>query len=179
MKAVREIGFKKTWKYLFFAFWQVIFHLLTFSPLRKMWLTLFGAKIGGDSIIGDIIFMNLYRKGISGLTLGSRCFVGDRVVFDLAEEINIGDDSTLSEECFILTHTNVGYTDHPLQKEIQSFSAKVIVGSGCFIGIRSVIMPGITLGGKCAIGACSFVNNDIPAGELHAGIPAKLIRKLS
>jgi maltose O-acetyltransferase len=117
--------------------------------------------------------------GIKGLKIGDRCFVGDRVVFDLAEEIVIGDDSTLSEECFILTHTNVGYKDHPLQKEIPSFSARVVVGKGCFIGIRAVIMPGVTLGEKCAVGACSLVNSDIPTGELHAGIPAKLIRQLS
>lgn len=179
MKAMHEIGFKKTCKYILFIFWQTIFHLLPFPPLKKIWLTFFGAKIGCDSIIGDVIFMNLYRKGIAALVIGNRCFVGDRVVLDLAEEIVIGDDSTLSEECFILTHTNVGYKNHPLQNEIPSFSAKVLIEKGCFVGIRAVIMPGVTIHEKSAIGACSLVTNDILPGELHAGIPAKLIRKLS
>lgn len=179
MKAVNEIGIGKLIKFFIFSVWELCFNCLIFSPLRIFWLRLFGAEIGQDVIFGKVHFMNLYRRGIKGLKIGDRCFIGDGIVFDLADEIIVGDDCTLSEECFMLTHTNVGYQDHPLQKYFPGFTAKVVIGDGCFIGIRATIMPGVILGEKSAVGACSFVNHNVPSQELHAGVPAKIIRKLS
>lgn len=177
MKAINEIGLKKIILFLFFSFWELIFKCLLFSPLRIFWMKLFGGKIGKDSIVGNIRFMNLYRKGLNGLNIGKKCYIGDYVVLDLADEITLEDNVTLSEEAFILTHTNVGYKDHPLQKFIPSRVGKVKINNGCFIGIRAIVMPGVTLGEKSAVGALSLVKNDIPNFELHAGAPAKFIRK--
>lgn len=132
MKAINEIGFKKIILFVFFSFWELIFKCLLFSPLRIFWLKLFGAKIGVDSIIGNIRFMNLYRCGLKGLSMGSKCFIGDYVVFDLADKIVIGSDVTLSEEVFILTHTNVGYKDHPLQKFIPPLVGQVKIKKRLF-----------------------------------------------
>ena len=40
-------------------------------------------------------------------------------------------------------------------------------------------MPGITIGENSIIGACSFVNIDIPPNTLAYGMPVKLIRSLN
>ena len=47
----------------------------------------------------------------------------------------------------------------------------VIIGSG------SVILPGVTLGEGCAIGALSLVKCDVPDWEIYSGVPAKYIKK--
>ena len=179
MDIIKEVGAFKILKYLIFTLWEAVFHVLLFSPLRVWWMRLGGTKIGKNPVIGNLYFMNLYRRGLPGLTVGNNCFIGNRVVFDLADEIEIGTEVTLSDEVFLLTHTNVGYKNHPLQKFFPNYSKKIVMQNGVFVGIRATIFPGVTLGEESAVGACSLVTKDVPARELHAGVPAKLIRQFS
>ena len=48
----------------------------------------------------------------------------------------------------------------------------------CKLVSHSVILPGITVGENSVVGACSFVNSDIPANVVAAGIPAKVIKQV-
>lgn len=50
------------------------------------------------------------------------------------------------------------------------------IGSRCFIGARSIILPGVTIGDSCIIGSGSVVTKDIPANSIVAGNPAQIIR---
>lgn len=52
---------------------------------------------------------------------------------------------------------------------------RIKVGAHTFIGARSVIMPGVTIGDRCVIGTGSIVTKDIPDGSVAVGIPAKVI----
>ena len=47
-----------------------------------------------------------------------------------------------------------------------------------FIGLNTTILPGVTIGDNCVIGAGSLVNKSIPSGEVWAGVPAKRICSL-
>ena len=55
--------------------------------------------------------------------------------------------------------------------------APVKIGDGATIGMRAVIMGGVTVGAKAKVLANSFVlpNTTIPDGESWAGIPAQKI----
>jgi acetyltransferase-like isoleucine patch superfamily enzyme len=50
------------------------------------------------------------------------------------------------------------------------------IGKRCFIGARSIILPGVTIGDDCVIGSGSVVMRDIPARSLVGGNPARIIR---
>jgi acetyltransferase-like isoleucine patch superfamily enzyme len=50
------------------------------------------------------------------------------------------------------------------------------VGNDCFIGARSIIMPGVTIGDGCIVGAGAVVTKDVPARSLVAGNPAVIVR---
>jgi acetyltransferase-like isoleucine patch superfamily enzyme len=50
------------------------------------------------------------------------------------------------------------------------------IGSNCFIGGSSLILPGVTIGDNCVIGAGSVVTKDVPARSIVAGNPAQVIR---
>lgn len=178
MKAIQAIGYGKIAKYIFFSFWQFLFALMFVSPLRVWLLRLFGAKIGKDTVIERIRLFNLYRKGLSGLTIGDFCFLGDGVTLDLAEEIKIRNQVTLSVDTLVLTHTNVGYHDHPLQKFFPSMSKSVVFQEGSFVGVRAIILPGILVGESAAVAAGALVNSDVPAFTLVGGLPAKIIKTL-
>jgi galactoside O-acetyltransferase len=51
----------------------------------------------------------------------------------------------------------------------------ITVGKNCFIGCRSVILPGVTIGDNVIIGAGSIVNTDVPSNTVAAGSPCKVI----
>lgn len=50
------------------------------------------------------------------------------------------------------------------------------IGKRCFIGARSIILPGIEIGDECVIGSGSVVTKSIPPRSLVAGNPARIIR---
>lgn len=52
----------------------------------------------------------------------------------------------------------------------------IIIGEGCWIGMNSIILPGVTLGEKIMVGAGSVVTKSFyEAGSIVAGNPAKII----
>lgn len=178
MQALREIGFAKACKYGFFELAMVVYRALLFPQLRTPFLRLLGATIGPDSIVHGPRFFNLYRTGISGLTLGSFCFVGEECLFDLAERITFGDHATVSERVIILTHTNVGYRTHPLQPYLPSMSAPVYLDSGCFVGANATILPGVRIGACSIVAAGAVVTEDVPPWHVVGGVPAKILKTL-
>ncbi|MBL7159688.1 hypothetical protein ISS85_04380, partial [Candidatus Microgenomates bacterium] len=152
------------------------FGLMFISPLRVWFLRIFGAKIGKDTIIERVRFFNLYRKGLSGLNINDNCFLSDGVTLDLADAIKLEKETTLSVDALVLTHTNVGYPDHPLQQFIPSMTKPVIFKQGSFVGARAIILPGIMTGRFSVVAAGSLVNSNVPALTLVAGVPAKKIK---
>lgn len=183
MKAIEEIGYKKSIRFVLFSLVEIIYHwlikhLLNLPPFRKYFLILLGAKIGSDSIIMDVNFFNWHHEGPKGLIIGKQCFVGGETLIDLCDKVNLEDRVTIAQRVNILTHQNVGYTNHPLQKSFPKFSKPVIFKNGCVVGAASTILPGITIGSKAFVAAGSVVTKNVPPKTLVGGVPAKVIRKI-
>ncbi|MDH3026960.1 DapH/DapD/GlmU-related protein [Gordonia alkanivorans] len=60
----------------------------------------------------------------------------------------------------------------------QGYSARkpVVIGDDVWIGARVIILPGVTVGRGCVIGAGSVVAKDIPEYTIAAGNPCRVIR---
>jgi len=91
--------------------------------------------------------------------------------------IKVGKDVLFSGEVFMTTHdggikvlNSLGFFDESNDK-----MGRIIIGDNCFIGQKSVILPGVTIGNNVIIGAGSVVSKDIPSNTVAAGIPAKVI----
>jgi len=179
MKALKEIGINKAFKYMVYEILLLIFKLMFFSPLRVWYLRMLGAKIGKDVIIHEVSFFNCYKKGFRGLKIGDNCFIGNQCLFDLADEIELRNNVTLAERVVIITHLNVGYKEHLLQKFFPASSKKVVIKDNVFIGTGSTILSGIIIESESFIGAMSLVNKDVVAKCLVGGIPAKPIKQLN
>lgn len=80
--------------------------------------------------------------------------------------IHIGEESYVAFDAAILSHdlTRGLYLD-------------TWIGRRCFIGARSIILPGIRIGDECVIGSGSVVTKDVPPRSLVAGNPARVIRE--
>ena|SRR3989344_3091048 len=184
MKTIEEIGPKKVIRFALFSLLQVIYHhlinhFLFLPPFRKLFLQIIGAKIGKDSIIMDVKFFNWHHKGPAGLKVGSECFIGDEALIDLFNSVVLEDHVTIAQRVTILTHTNVGFSDHPLQRYFPKSSKKVIFRSGCVVGAVSIILPGVTVGQESFVAAGSVVTKNVPPHSLVAGVPAKIIRRIN
>jgi len=52
----------------------------------------------------------------------------------------------------------------------------VRIGVRCWLGANVVILPGVTLGDDCVVGAGALVTKSFPSGSVLVGVPAKVIR---
>lgn len=177
-KTLKEIGMFKSMRFLIFEMALVLFKLILMPQLRVVYLRLLGAKIGRNVIIHNVKFFNCYRKGFEGLRIGDNCFIGNDCLLDLAESIVLEKNVTLSERVNIVTHLNVGYKDHSLQKKFPSMEKGVLIKENVFVGINSTILAGVTINSGSFVAACSLVNKDVEADSLVGGVPAKVIRKI-
>jgi acetyltransferase-like isoleucine patch superfamily enzyme len=179
MKAFTELGLRKAARFGWFTVAMIPYRLLPVPQLRRPWLRLLGARIGGGSILHDVRFFNLYRRGLAGLHIGEDCFLGDECLLDLAEGITLERQVTLAERVLVLTHTNVGYHDHPLQAHFPAMAAPVVIEQGSFVGASATLLPGIRIGARSFVAAGSVVTADVPSGALVAGVPARVVRKVT
>jgi acetyltransferase-like isoleucine patch superfamily enzyme len=178
MKAADEVGWGRLLRFGLMTLAMVPYRLALFPPLRSALLRLYGARVGRRVVLHDVRFFNLYRRGLSGLRIGDDCFLGDECLLDLAEGIEMHDQVTLAERVLILTHSNVGYADHPLQKHFPKSAAPVVLERGCFVGAHALLLPGVRVGACAFVAAGAIVTDDVAAHALVGGVPARLIRTL-
>jgi maltose O-acetyltransferase len=179
VKALGEIGLARATRFGLMTLAMVPYRLALVPQLRSLWLRLLGARIGPGAILHDVRFFNLYRRGLGGLTVGRDCFLGDECLIDLAEAVSLGDQVTLAERVLVLTHTNVGYRDHPLQRLFPPMAAAVVVEDGSFVGAGVTLLPGVRVGRGSFVAAGSVVTEDVPPATLVAGVPARPVRTLT
>ena len=89
--------------------------------------------------------------------------------------ISLGDHVTVTSGVKFITHdgsTCLVKDEHG--KRYQRF-APIQVGSHVFIGVNSIIMPGVRIGSNVVIGAGSVVTKDIPDDSVAIGVPAKVV----
>src|SRR5207244_6027433 len=56
-------------------------------------------------------------------------------------------------------------------------AAKITIGEDAFIAARAFVLPGVTIGARSIIGACSVVTHDIPENVIAAGNPCKVLHR--
>ena len=78
--------------------------------------------------------------------------------------------------CLIASGTTILAHEHIFVKPDGSYYMKdTYIGNNCFIGVRSLICPGVHIGNECVIGGGTIVIKDIPANSTVVGNPARII----
>lgn len=89
--------------------------------------------------------------------------------------VSIGDHVTVTSGVKFITHDgSTCLVKDEKGKRYQRF-APIQVGSHVFIGVNSIIMPGVSIGSNVVIGAGSVVTKDIPDHSVAIGVPAKVV----
>ena len=142
----------------------MIGHLL--SSIHRMWL------IKSDP--------NRYARSI-GVQMGRDCRLLGLEFTTFGSEpylVKLGDHVTITSGVRFITHDGgvwVFRKEHPNIDVI----APIVVGNNVFIGINSILMPGVTIGDDCVIGAGSVVTRDVASGAVVAGVPARPIQTIA
>lgn len=110
------------------------------------------------------------------LVIGRDCFIEIGCHFDLGERITLEDNVTLGHQVLILTTSHeLGPREHragPLTH------GPVTIQRGAWIGPRSIILPGVTIGEGAIVSSGSLVNKNVEPNTRVAGMPAKRAESL-
>lgn len=110
------------------------------------------------------------------ISLGDRVYLNFECVFLDCARITIGDDVMFAPGVHLYAAT------HPLNavERIKGpeLAAPITIGDRCWIGGRTIVLPGVTIGENTTIGAGSVVTRDVPANVVAAGNPCRVLRRL-
>jgi acetyltransferase-like isoleucine patch superfamily enzyme len=152
---------------------HVVSRIPSFS-LRRWWYgRILGLKLGRHAAIH--LGCHVWNYGPrqvrrNGSRLGAYSHVNHNCCLDLRGSLMIGDQVSISQETTILTATH-GVNDPDFRIEHQP----VVIEDHVWVGARATILPGVTLGKGCVVGAASVVTRDIAPLTIVAGAPARPI----
>lgn len=91
--------------------------------------------------------------------------------------ISIGDRTRISSDVSFITHDGGRWVlDHIFPSDAPFYKIGPIrIGNNCFVGMRTIILPNVSISDNCVIGGGSVVTKNIPAGQVWAGVPAHFI----
>jgi acetyltransferase-like isoleucine patch superfamily enzyme len=137
----------------------------------------------------------------ASLEVGDGVYIGPDCELDAAPRIRIGARTSLQSRSQILGEVSFGagcacaanlyvssawhrFADEPhLPIRVQDFLARqmidrraVTVGDDCWFGINVVLLPGVTVGRGCVVGANSVVRADLPPYSIAVGAPARIVK---
>ena len=145
---------------------------------------------------------------LSGMvgSMGSDCFIQGPVFFHYGVHTKIGDrffgnfnltiqddaEVTIGDDCNFGPNVTIVTPVHPLlpderramldaegNRKHLCYARPVHIGSNCWIGACVTICPGVSIGDNCVIGAGSVVTRDIPQDSFAAGVPCRVIRRIT
>lgn len=91
--------------------------------------------------------------------------------------VTIGNNVHITSGCIFVTHDGGTLI---LRQEVPDleWTAPIHVGNDVYIGVRSLILPGVRIGNRVIIGAGSIVTRDIPDNSVAAGVPARVLKSV-
>lgn len=105
------------------------------------------------------------------LELGSG-YIMDKLSLQCLHNIKIGNNVMISREVVIRdsdSHEILNHNHNPTQA--------IVIGNNVWIGMRAVILKGVTIGDGSIVAAGAVVTKDVPAKTLVGGVPAKVIKE--
>ncbi len=111
------------------------------------------------------------------IELGENFYSNHNLVILDGAKVIFGDNVFIAPNCGFYT------AGHPLDVSQRNqgleYTKPIKVGNNVWFGANVIVLPGVTIGDNCTIGAGSVVVKDIPANSLAVGNPCKVIRKLN
>ena len=144
--------------------------------VRPLILRLVGFRIGHGTVMAGTPIITGDGNLSRNLVIGRGCWINIGCLFDLGAEITIGNKVSIGHDVLLLTTSHeVGSS---LNRALTPIARPITIGGGSWLGSRSTILPGVTIGVGAIVAAGSVVHRDVPPNTLVAGVPARIIKNL-
>jgi maltose O-acetyltransferase len=130
----------------------------------------FGERVRLDSTVAK---MELVALPGGHLDIGNNVFINYGSSLVSSKHVKVGDD------CLIGTHVMVMDTDfHRVEdKAWDTTGESIVIEDRVWLGNRSIVLKGVTVGHDSVVAAGSVVTKDVPPRCVVAGVPAKVVRR--
>jgi carbonic anhydrase/acetyltransferase-like protein (isoleucine patch superfamily) len=134
----------------------------------------------GRMTIGDRVRLNSTVATLELVSLpGGHLEIGENVFINYGSSLVASVHVKVGNDCLIGTHVMVMDTDfHQVEDKSYDTNGKpVILEDRVWLGNRSIVLKGVTIGHDSVVAAGSVVTADVPPRCVVAGVPAKVVRE--
>lgn len=113
-----------------------------------------------------------------GVTIGENCRIYGNSPNMWGTEpflITIGNNVHITDGCSFITHDGGTLILRQYTPDLE-VTAPIKIGNDVYLGVQSIIMPGVTINDKVIVGARSVVTKNIASNLVVAGTPARVIK---
>ena len=161
----RVSNFFKILKAFKFYFYNNILTYIPLHFLRKLYLkNILKVKIAEN------VFIHLGCRFEGNISIGKNSVIGRKVVF--IGNIFIGENVSITAESYLFSMSH-----HVDDVNFGTFDKPVVINDYCWIGVRSIVMPGVIMGIGSVLGANSVATKNVQDYSVYLGIPAKFYKK--
>jgi acetyltransferase-like isoleucine patch superfamily enzyme len=129
---------------------------------RDCWIQVIGGH--GDEVSPKII-------------IKSHACIGMGATISAARQVVIGEYALLARNVYISDHAHAFQSaDVPVMHQGITGIAPVSIGRSTWLGQNVVVLPGVTIGEHCVVGANSVVNSSVPDFSVAVGAPARVVK---
>jgi acetyltransferase-like isoleucine patch superfamily enzyme len=134
---------------------------------------------GGSIEIGENVKIS---KGViidcfgGKVIIGNNVFIGPYTVIYGHGDVSIGNDTLIGMGCKIISANHAIPTPDKLIRMQPDRIRSIVIKKDVWLGADSKILPGVTLGNGCIVGAASLVTKDLPDYSVSMGSPARVIK---
>lgn len=148
------------------------------AELRAALLRSRGIEVGeGTLVYGTPELSGGEGRTFHKLTIGRHCRIGVDCAFEVGDLIAIGDRVVIDHQVMIITTTHeLGPREHRAGPLVRH---PVRIEAGAWIGARSMILPGVTVGAGAIVDPGSAVNRDVAPHTRVRGTPARQVEELA
>ncbi|UCF33780.1 MAG: acyltransferase [Phycisphaerales bacterium] len=134
---------------------------------------------GGELLLGDGVwlgrgvFINVWRGG--RLVIEDDAYIGRYTVILARESVRVGAHTMVAPYAYI-TDVNHGTAMGTPMRHQPLVAAPVDIGEDVWFGAGCSVVPGVTIGRGCVVGARAVVTKSLPENAIAVGVPARIIR---
>jgi acetyltransferase-like isoleucine patch superfamily enzyme len=134
-------------------------------------------QIGGNNSFTEGCWLWPVDENFEGcrIRIGDGNYFNRDVMIDACGSIEIGRDNMFGPWVY-MTDSNHTLVPGKVVRDCPMDRGRIVIGDGCWIGAKAIILKDVTLGDKCVVAAGAVVTRDVPPGAVVAGVPARPLK---